>query len=331
VPAWLVFLLSGSAVVLAGMRLARDGDAIAERTGLGAAWVGAILVAAATSLPELTTDIYAVRQGNVSLATADLFGSSMANMLILSVADFVTVRRRILARLAINQALVGTLAITLTAVAAAGILTGHRLTFGPVGWAPVAVGLGYLSGMRLLHLNRPEPPFETVEEAAKSAVTAPSLRRAAGGFAAAALVILIAARFLANSAADIADAYGLSRGFVGLALLAVTTSLPELTVTLASVRTGSYDLAVGNLLGSNCFNMVILLPLDLVDGRGSLLAGVEPSVTIGAMFAMILTGLTLIEVLNRSERRTWLIEPDSALRILTYVLGLYLVYRIGGG
>jgi cation:H+ antiporter len=331
VPAWLVFLLSGAAVVLAGMRLARDGDAIAERTGLGAAWVGAILVAAATSLPELTTDVYAVRQGNASLAIADLFGSSMANMLILAIADLVTIRRRILMRLAVNQAIVGTLAITLTAVGAVGILTGDRLVVGPIGWAPIAIGLGYLSGMRLLHLNREEPPFETAEEAARARALAPSLRRSAVGFALAALVILVAARFLAASAADVADAYGLSRGFVGLALLAVTTSLPELTVTLASVRAGSYDLAVGNLLGSNCFNMTLLAPLDLVDGAGSLLARAEPSVTVGAIFALILTGQTLIEVLNRSERRIWFIEPNAALRIATYALGLYLVYQVGGG
>jgi cation:H+ antiporter len=207
VPAWLVFLLSGAAVVLAGTRLARDGDAIAERTGLGAAWVGAILVAAATSLPELTTDVYAVRQGNASLAIADLFGSSMANMLILAIADLVTIRRRILMRLAVNQAIVGTLAITLTAVGAVGILTGDRLVVGPIGWAPIAIGLGYLSGMRLLHLNREEPPFETAEEAARARALAPSLRRSAVGFALAALVILVAARFLAASAdPDRADA-----------------------------------------------------------------------------------------------------------------------------
>lgn len=89
-PAWLIFAVASAAVVVAGVRLARDGDVIAERTGLGGAWVGAILLAAATSLPELTTDIFAVRQGQVSLAVGDLFGSSMVNMLILAVADLAT-------------------------------------------------------------------------------------------------------------------------------------------------------------------------------------------------------------------------------------------------
>ena len=326
----MIFLLSGTAVVLGGMRLARDGDTIAERTGLGGAWIGAILVAGATSLPELTTDLFAVRQGNVSLATADLFGSSMANMLILAVSDLVTIRHRILSRIAVNQALVGTLAISMTAIAAAGVLTGDLLTFGPIGWAPIAILFGYLAGTRLLHKNRARPPFETAGEATEHPTALPSLARAAAGFGIAALIILIAARFLAESAAQISDEYGLSRGFVGIVLLAVTTSLPEVAVSVTSLRRGSYDLAVGNLLGSNCFNMVILLPLDIADGSGSILARVESGVLIGAVFAILLTGQTLVEVMNRSERRVWLIEPDAILRVLTYALGIYFVYQIGG-
>jgi cation:H+ antiporter len=97
--------------------------------------VGAILVAAATSLPELSTDLYAVRQGTPSLAVGDLFGSSMANMLILAIADIATHRVRVLTRVAINQALVGGLAIVLTAAAAAGTLTGFELTVAGMGAA----------------------------------------------------------------------------------------------------------------------------------------------------------------------------------------------------
>ncbi len=326
-PAWLVFLLSGAAIVLAGVRLSRDGDTIAVRTGLGGAWVGAILVAAATSLPELTTDLYAVRQGTPSLAVGDLFGSSMANMLILALVDLSTRHVFVLSRVAVNQALVGALGISLTAVAAAGVLVRAELSLLGIGWAPLAVGLGYAAGVRLLHRNRGGPPFSTEIEAAEAALAAPSLVRAGAGFLAASAVILVAARFLAGSAADLAPQLGVSTGFIGMALLAVTTSLPELVVSVASVRAGAYDLAVGNLLGSNCFNMVILLALDVADGGGSLLAGVDPSVAVGALFAILLMGQVLLEVLNRAERRVWYLEPGAALLVATYVLGLYLTYQ----
>jgi cation:H+ antiporter len=313
--------------------LARDGDVIAERTGLGKAWVGAVLVAAATSLPELATDIAAVRQGHVSLAVGDLFGSSMANMLILALADLALRQRRILARIAVNQALVGLLAIVLTAIAAAGILSDGAFSILGIGWAPLVVGGTYLAGVRLLHENRREPPFATavgstnVDDAADPGES--GLLRPAIGFALATLAILVAAPFLAHSAAQIADLLGVSAGVVGVILLAATTSLPEVSVTIASMRAGSYDLAVGNLLGSNCFNMVILLVLDIVDGGGPLLVGAGPGVLISALFAIILTAQTLIQVLNTTERRVAWLEPDAALRIATYALGILLVVRAG--
>lgn len=81
------FIASGLVVVLAGNALARYADAIAEATKLGRLWIGSVLLAGATSLPELATDISAVRLGATDLAVADLFGSSMANMLILAVID----------------------------------------------------------------------------------------------------------------------------------------------------------------------------------------------------------------------------------------------------
>ena len=96
-----------------------------------------------------------------------------------------------------------------------------------------------------------------------------------------------------------------------------------------AIRNGSYDLAVGNLLGSSCFNMMVLLPLDLVDGGGPILASVEPSLIIGALFGVLMTALVLLDVLNKSERRLWAVEPGPAATILVYVVGLYLVYRAG--
>ncbi|RIK37868.1 MAG: hypothetical protein DCC58_17420 [Chloroflexi bacterium] len=328
-PAWLVFLLSGGCVVLAGTVLSRSGDAISERTGLGRVWVGAILVAAATSLPELTTGLYAVRQGDVNLTVGNLFGASMANMLILAVADLTLTRVRVLTRVAINQAVVGTLAVALTATAAVGILTDQHLSLLGLGWAPLAIAFGYIAGMRIIYLNRVGPPFLEPDEATVVAAKAAGLRRAAISFVVAAAVVLVAARYLASSAVTVADQLGITTGFMGIALLAITTSLPEVTVTVASVRAGWYDLAVGNLLGSVAFNMLILLPLDLADRSGPLLAQVEPGVLVGALFACILIGQTLLEILNTSEERIWYLEPGAFFRVATYALGLYLIFQMG--
>jgi cation:H+ antiporter len=262
----LIFLLSTIAVVGAGIRLSRDGDSIAGMTGLGGAWIGAILVAGATSLPELVTDIAAVRNSNVGLAMGDLFGSTMANMVILAGADLATIRHRLLTRVAINQLLVGATAISLTAIIVAGIVSGESATVLGVGWAPLAAFASYVAAMRILHVNRGVSILEGTPHPAIPDQRQRMLRRSVFGFVVGTVVILLTARFLAGSSAETAEKYGLSQGFVGVALLAVTTSLPELTVTIESVRRGSFDLAVGNLLGSCAFNMAIpfssTLPMD---------------------------------------------------------------------
>jgi cation:H+ antiporter len=324
-PPWLVFLLSSAAVILAGARLSRDGTSIANRTGLGGAWVGAVLVAGVTSLPELTTDTFAVLQGTPSLAVGNLFGSAMANMLVLAVADLATHQGLVLTRVSINQSLIATLAITLTATAAAGMLASGTTTVAWIGWAPLAIALGYAAGMRALYRNRAEPPFETVDEAAAAAQRAPSLQLALTGFVLATLVTVVAARFLASSTADVAAQLGLSAGLAGVALLALTTSLPDLVVSVTSVRAGAYDLAVGNLLGSNCFNIAILVALDVADGPGPLLASIEPSVLLAALFALLMMAQALLEILNRAERRVWYLQPGTLLLIVTYAVGLYLI------
>lgn len=327
-PASLVFLTSATVVAVAGWRLARDGDTIAEVTELGGAWVGAILVAAVTSLPELATDGHAVLQHSPGLAVGDLFGSSMANMAILAIADLMHRGGHLLTRVAINQALVGTLAICLTVMAAMGIVTGSTPTLAGLGWAPLVIGITYVAGMRLLHRNREEPPFRTPQEVAEGKPPRSALPPAMIGFSVAALVILLAARYVASSAADLADQWHLTQGFVGMVLLAFTTSLPEAVVTLACVRHGAYNLAVGTLLGSNCFNIAALLPLDILNGSDELLAQVHPVLIVGALAGILMMGIAMLDILNKSERRWWAIEPGPVFILVAYAVGLYLTYRM---
>jgi cation:H+ antiporter len=325
----LTFLLSGAAVAGAGIRLARDGDTIGHLTGLGGLWVGAILVAAATSLPELTTDIHAIRQGNPALAVGDLFGSTMANMLILALADLMTHRPRLLTRVAINQVLVGALAVLLTTIAATGLLLDGGMAVLPIGWPTVAIAVAYVAGMRLLHRNREAPPFQTPDEVAAQAGRRKDLRRAIVGFGVAVIVILVAAPLLATSTANLADAMGISHGFAGLVLLAATTSMPEAVVSLIGIRTRAYGLVVGNLLGSCAFNMAALVPLDVVEGPGSLLAHLDQQLLLGALFGVILLTLAMLDVMNKAERRVWAVEPGPMVMIAVYVIGLVAAYTAG--
>jgi cation:H+ antiporter len=325
-PPELTFVLTAVVVVVAGARLARDGERIADRTGLGQGWVGAILVAGATSLPEIATDVAAVRQGQVDLALGDLFGSSMANMLILGAADLFTRGAPLLRQVEINQAMVGVLAMALTAVAAAAVLSADTFAIAGIGWAPIVIAVAYVLGVRLIHTNRSDGNDDADGPAAADDEASGGLRAPAIGFAVSAVAILAAAPFLASSAATLAEQWGIASGFFGMVFLAAATSLPEVAVVWAALRAGAPTLAVGNLFGSNCFNMVVLLVLDATDGGGTLLAEADPGVVVGALFAIVLTGQALLDLLNRSEHRVWYVEPGPGLIVLTYAAGLFLSY-----
>ncbi len=327
----LVFAGSGVVVVLAGTALARYADVIAERTGLGRLWVGSVLLAAATSLPELTTDVSAVRLGTADLAVGDLFGSSLANMLVLALIDLAWPRRRVLQQAAYAHALAATLAIGINALAAALVLTRSDFAVLRVSPGSLVLFLLYLAGTRSVyrHLRQERMPPGSAEVAA-SAARGMTLRRAMLRFGAAAALVFAAAPAFAWSAKGIAEASGLGNTFVGTWLLGLSTSLPELVASLAAVRMGAFDLAVGNLFGSNALNMAIFLPLDLAQ-PGSLFSAVDPDHALSGLFAVVLMSLGLAAIVYRAERRFRMIEPSSLVILITYVTAIGILYVHGRG
>jgi cation:H+ antiporter len=328
-----VFFLSATIVVLAATALAKFADELAEATNIGRVWMGSILLASATSLPELVTDISAVRLGAADLAVGDLFGSSMANMLILSIIDLVPPRGRVLGRATFDHALAATLAISLNAIAAVLVIVRARVSFLGVGPGSVILFLGYIAGARVVfrHVTgKRDDAAPDSEKAAHGTARAKGfwrrLRRPIVGFALSAVVILISAPALAWSAKGIATMSGLSNTFVGTWLVGLATSLPELVASLAAVRMGAFDLAVGNLFGSNALNMAIFLPLDLAQ-PGNLFAALDPNHALSALSAIVLMSIGLAAIVFRAKHRVAVIEPDSVLMLLAYVAALWMVYR----
>jgi cation:H+ antiporter len=318
-------------VVAAGVALTRAADTIAEITGLGRAWIGAMLVAGATSIPEIATDVSAVRMHAPNLAAGDLFGSSLANMLILAVINQLSRRGSVLRNAAIENGLIACLAIILNTLGALFVLTQSRAKLLGVSPEAVLLLLVYLVGTRAVYRNG-----VIHAQAAASAVPpqkrvpSESLKRTIAVFAGAAALILAASPPLAWSAKHVAQLSGLGNTFVGTWLLGLSTSLPELVTSFAAVRIGAFDLAVGNLFGSNSFNMIIFLMLDLASPSGSIFAGLSPAHAISGTLAVVLMSLGLASILYRAERRFFMVEPDSALMIVVYALSIWIMYQHSG-
>lgn len=331
----LQFLACAAIIVVAGTFLAKFADQIAEITGFGRLLVGSVLLAGATSLPELTVDISAVRMGQTDLAVGDLFGSSLMNLLILAVLDLSHHSRgKMLSRAAAGHALSGAMSIALTALAGLAVITGKKLpawSMGNLSPAALLIGVAYCLGVRAVFLDQRMSARSAVEEnpaLAHSPVI--PLWKPILGFAVAAVVILVSGPWLAEAAGKIADQSGLGGTFVGTTFVAFCTSLPEFVASLAALRMGAYDLAVGNVFGSNTFNMVLLPILDCFSPE-PIFSQVAPEHVISCLAAIMATGVAVMGQLYQIENRSRLIEPDALLMIVLILGGLALVYFCGAG
>lgn len=317
----------GGLIFLVTARLARKADVIAEQTGLGRLWIGSVLLAAGTSLPEILTDFNAGLLDAPDIGVGDLLGSTLANMVILATLDLVFARRRILREAAMEHTLVGLLAILLTVMAGIAIFIGGWGRIGHVGVETLAIVALYLGAMWVLR-----PPRETapapVDDSRGHRSRSP-LRRAMIGFAAGAAGLAVVTPLLVVSAEALSIESGLSEAFVGTLLVGLSTSFPETAATVAAIRFGAVDLAVGNIFGSNAFNMVVLLVMDVAYLRGPVLAAVSRDHLLTVLLATICLSLGIMAILARVWRRPGLVMVESVLIVCTYVVGVWLLSRRG--
>jgi cation:H+ antiporter len=316
--------------VIAATFLSKYADAIAELTGLGRLLIGSVLLAGATSLPELTVDISAVRLGAVDLAVGDLLGSSLMNLLILSLLDLSRHSRgRMFSKQAAAHALSGSVSAALTCMVALALFTNESLgPYAILGMSPAAflIAAAYMLGVRLVYIDqRIAQRSSEGNEQFRSHV---SLKAAVAGFAASALAILLAGPFLAAAADQLAEVTGLGGTFVGTSLVAFSTSLPEMVSSLAALRLGAYDLAIGNIFGSNALNMVLIVPLDIVY-PGPILAAVSVRHAFTCMAAVLATLVAIMGQLYQAESRIRFLEPDAGIIILIVIAALTVVFFSG--
>jgi cation:H+ antiporter len=318
-------------IVVAGTILTRCADAVAEITGFGRLLVGSVLLAGATSLPELTVDLSAIRLNQPDLAVGDLLGSSLMNLLVLALMDLTHHSRgKMLSRPSAAHALGGLLSVALTAIVGIGILTAlgaPHVQFLGAHASIWLVAAGYGLGLRMVFIDQ-----RVAARQAKEAGVAPEHPPRRGGlptyltgFAAAAAIIVLTGPRLAVVAETIAELSGLGTSFVGTTFVALSTSLPELVASYAALRIGAFDLAVGNIFGSNAFNMLLLLPLDMAF-PDTLLTAISPAHAVSAFAVILATGVVIMGQLYQAESRIRLLEPDAWLVILIVAGALFLVY-----
>lgn len=325
----LVFGGAAAVIVIAGSYLTQYTDQIADRTSIGKTIAGVVLLAFATSLPEMTIGANAAMMGAVDITAGDLLGSCLFNLLILAVVDLIhRSRARLFSRSAARHALGGAACIVLASVVTICLLLRPQWSvLGRVGLESFAILIAYGLCLRLLYLQQ-KTADKNGDSTGGNESANESLRWPIVGYLLTAAAIFVAAPYLARSADELAERTGLGGTFVGTTLVALATSLPEVVTTYAAVRHGAPDMAIGNIFGSNAFNLVIFAVVDLFQA-GPLFSALSATHTVTAVWVSLITAAVVISQLYGAEKRYWLIEPDASLVIVLVIAALATVYAIG--
>ena len=325
---WIQFLATALVIVFAGVRLARYGDVLGEKTGLGRSWIGLVLLAATTSLPELFTGFGATALAPLpDIAVGDVLGSCMFNLLILSFMDAIQ-PEPLSTRAHQSHALSIGFGTVLIGIAGMGLAAGGRLpALGWVGLYSPALIAVYFVSMRVIFAHERNRRAREVQEVAEELrYRAISRRQAAMHYAVAGVLVVAAALWLPRLGAELARHTGLGEAFVGSLFIAITTSLPEIVVSLAAVRIGAIDLGVGNVLGSNLFNLLILGLDDVWYREGPLMTAVEPSHGVALLAVVVMNGLFLIGLTYRVLTKRFAVAWDTAAIAAVYAIAVGLGY-----
>lgn len=325
---WLLFAICAVVIVVAGRAISDASDELAERTGLGRAFIGSLLLAGATSLPEVAASGSAAFMGSGNLALGNVFGSNIFNMVLLLVGQ-VFATRHILSNVSPAHVTTAATGMLLSGIAALSILAPQPYSFLGAGLDTWLIAILYIVIMRMLPGAEQEGEVaaatQTQETEPSASVTVVWLK-----FAASAAAILVAGWFLSKAADEIAVITGLGQTFIGSTLLALSTSLPELSVCIFTARMGAYDLLVGNVLGSNIFNMTILLISDLLQpGNTPILSTGTTGQVVSALVGLVLSGIVIVGLTLPRREVKFKFSWEMWLILAGYLLGLRMIYLAG--
>lgn len=326
------FLIGAAIVFFAGRKLAYYGDLLAQKTGWGKAWVGLILMATVTSLPELMAGISSSAiVMSADLAVGDILGSCAFNLGILAMLDAYLPRNQpLFSQASPNHVLSAAFGIILIGMAGFSlILPEDILLISWIGTTSVLFIIIYVASIRLIYKNEHNHLHSKNKRALNATSPNPlSLRRVSELYTLFAVIIILSALSLPYFADDIAEAAGLDKSFVGTLMLATSTSLPEVAVSIAAIRLRSVDLAVGGLLGSNIFNIFILALDDAFYTKGHLMKDASDIHLFTAFAAIIMSAIVIIGLTYRASGKRFLLAWDAALIFLIYIANIILLYNL---
>ncbi len=314
-------------ILISGTKLSKYGDILADMLGWGKMFRGIILMASVTSIPELMSGISSVVIVDApNLAVGDIVGSCAFNILIISIMDlFYNPKKPLTSAVQPGHIIAGSMGIIMLSFVALAInMPG---IFGRIGWiggSSIIFLLLYFFAIRVLYKYEKKQSIDhkhpQTENYTKKQIISKYIKNA--------LFVMMAAMALPFFGEHISATTGLGQSFFGTLFLAGSTSLPEIVVSVAAIRMGTIDLAIGNIFGSNIFNIGILALDDILYTKGPLLMASSPNHIIPVLGTIIITAIGITGIVFKTERK-WKLAIDTVLIVLVFIMMMvFLFYKV---
>ena len=330
---WLKFAICVAIIFFSGKRVAKYGDIIAEKTGLGGLWIGVILVAIATSLPEIFTGVGSTVFVNApDLTVGNLFGANSYNLLNISLLDFLNKGGPLLSSVSAGQLLTAALSLIPLLIASIGIFLSIRLpqlSFMNISLYSILILIAYLVAIRaIFRFERSQQQIMRElrkEEEILLKYNDIPLKKACILYGVFAIMIAGAGIWLAYIGEELAQILSLGQNFVGSLFLGFATTLPEITVSVAALRIGAKELAVANMLGSNLFNMSIIFINDTLYKKAQIFNFLSQQHIFTGFIVALMTIIVGTGLILKPKKKTKLGLSNYAIALIAvFILGTYL-------
>lgn len=321
-PAWGKFFLLLLLVYIFGSRAAKSADIIAEKKGLAKAFMGVVFISMITSFPELFTGISAGAVVEApDIAVGQIMGSCVFNFVIIGLVE-VFFRKKRLYKLT-GKLNIMPLGFSLLIIASLTFFLAVRFNFSifHIGATSVIIFVLYILFMYVVFRERGASGQEEMQYEEKS------LPKEMAWFIVSSLVIIGVGFYLPIVGKELAGIMGWTDSFVGVIFLAFVTSFPEFVVSFSLARMGRIDMLLGNIAGSNMFNIGIIFVIDVVYLKGNLLVEASPENVSVGLIAILMNFIVFFAVVRHSTYRIFnVISINGILLIVLYIINLVVIY-----
>lgn len=323
---WIKFIVCTLLILFAGKKVAKCGDIIAEKSGLGGLWIGLLLLAVATSLPEIFTGVGSIIfVGDPNLTGGNIFGANSYNLLNITILDFLNREGPLLSMMSAGQLLTAWFSLVPLVIAGLGIFLSNAFSIPDIANISIFSILILISYFLLIRKIFIFEKRQKKTEITKIKYRDATLKNAILSYCISAFVIILAGIWLAYIGNDLAKALKLNSSFIGNLFLGFTTTLPEIVVSIAALRLGAKEMAVANLLGSNLFNVTIFFINDLLYRKEAIFATLSLSHLFTCFEVIAMTLVVILAMILKPKKKTALnLSWFTIILVVIFIIGAYI-------